>query len=99
MIERLETAGLTLKEPKAAAGGGKLEGQTYVITGTLPTLSRAEATAHIEGAGGRVGSSISKKTTALVAGDDAGSKLEKAKELGVEVIDEAELVKRVRGEK
>jgi DNA ligase (NAD+) len=95
LVERLEQAGLTLKEPKAAAGGGKLEGQTYVITGTLPTLSRAEATAHIEGAGGRVGSSISKKTTALVAGDDAGSKLEKAKELGVEVIDEAELLRRV----
>ncbi|HEV7785494.1 MAG TPA: NAD-dependent DNA ligase LigA, partial [Thermoanaerobaculia bacterium] len=95
LVERLEQAGLTLKEPKAAAGGGKLEGQTYVITGTLPTLSRAEATAHIEGAGGRVGSSISKKTTALVAGDDAGSKLEKAKELEVEVIDEAELLRRV----
>jgi DNA ligase (NAD+) len=95
LVERLEQAGLTLKEPKAAAGGGKLEGKTFVITGTLPNLSRSEATARIEEAGGRVGSSISKKTTALVAGDDAGSKLEKAKELGVEVIDEAELLRRV----
>jgi DNA ligase (NAD+) len=95
LVERLEQAGLTLKEPKAAAGGGRLEGQTYVVTGTLPNLSRARATELIEEAGGRVGGSISKKTTALVAGDDAGSKLEKAKELGVEVIDEGELLRRV----
>jgi DNA ligase (NAD+) len=99
LVERLDTAGLTLKEPKAAAGGGRLEGQTYVITGTLPTLSRADATSLIEEAGGRVAGSISKKTTALVAGDDAGSKLEKAKELGVEVIDEAELLRRVGKDK
>ena len=65
-----------------------------MITGTLPTLSRARATELIEEAGGRVAGSISKKTTALVAGEDAGSKLEKAKELGVEVIDEAELLTR-----
>jgi DNA ligase (NAD+) len=97
LVERLEQAGLTLKEPKASAGSGKLEGQTYVITGTLPNLSRAEATARIEEAGGRVASSISKKTTALVAGEDAGSKLEKAKSLEVEVIDEAELLRRVGG--
>jgi DNA ligase (NAD+) len=95
LVERLEKAGLTLKEPKASAVGGVLEGQTYVITGTLPTLSRAEATSLIEEAGGRVSGSISKKTTALIAGEDAGSKLEKAKELGVEVIDEAELLRRV----
>jgi DNA ligase (NAD+) len=95
LVERLEQAGLTLKEPKAAAGGGKLEGQTFVITGTLPSLSRSRATELIEEAGGRVAGSISKKTTALVAGDDAGSKLEKAKELGVEVIDEEELKRRV----
>ncbi len=95
LVERLDKAGLMLKESKAAAGSGRLEGQTYVITGTLPTLSRAEATALIEEAGGRVSGSISKKTTALVAGADAGSKLEKAKELGVEVIDEDTLKSRV----
>jgi DNA ligase (NAD+) len=95
LVERLEKAGLTLKEPKASAGGGILEGQTYVITGTLPNLSRARATELIEEAGGRVSGSISKKTTALVAGEDAGSKMEKAKELGVEVIDEATLLRRV----
>jgi DNA ligase (NAD+) len=100
LVERLEQAGLTLKEPKAAAGSGRLEGQTYVITGTLPNLSRAEATARIEEAGGRVASSISKKTMALVAGDDAGSKLDKAKELGVEVINEEQLLERLKsGEK
>ncbi|MGH7509254.1 MAG: NAD-dependent DNA ligase LigA [Gemmatimonadales bacterium] len=95
LIERLEKAGLTLSEPRAAGGGGSLEGQTYVITGTLPNLSRARATELIEEAGGRVAGSISKKTTALVAGEDAGSKLEKAKELGVEVIDEDTLLRRV----
>jgi DNA ligase (NAD+) len=99
LVERLEKAGLTLKEPKAAAGGGVLEGQTYVITGTLPNLSRSQATELIEEAGGRVSGSISKKTTALVAGEDAGSKLEKAKSLGVEVIDEAELLRRVKRER
>jgi DNA ligase (NAD+) len=96
LVERLGQAGLTLKEPKAPAGGGRLEGQTYVITGTLPTLSRSEASSLIEEAGGRVAGSISKKTTALVAGEEAGSKLEKAKELGVEVIDEKELLRRVK---
>jgi DNA ligase (NAD+) len=96
LVERLDQAGLTLKEPKAAAGSGRLEGQTYVITGTLPTLSRVEATSLIEEAGGRVSGSISKKTTALVAGEDAGSKLEKAKSLGVEIIDEDMLMDRVR---
>jgi DNA ligase (NAD+) len=95
LIERLEQAGLTLKEPRAAAGSGSLEGQTYVITGTLPNLSRARATELIEEAGGRVAGSISKKTTALVAGEDAGSKLEKAKSLGVAVIDEATLLRRL----
>jgi DNA ligase (NAD+) len=95
LIERLEQAGLTLTEPRAAGGSGSLEGQTYVLTGTLPTLSRTRATELIEEAGGRVASSISKKTTALVAGEDAGSKLDKAKSLGVQVIDEAELLRRV----
>jgi DNA ligase (NAD+) len=99
LVERLEKAGLTLTEPRAAGRNGKLEGQTYVITGTLPDLSRARATELIEEAGGRVAGSISKKTTALVAGEDAGSKLEKAKELGVEVIDEAELLRRVGAER
>jgi DNA ligase (NAD+) len=95
LLERLKAAGLNQIEPTAASSDGALSGKTYVITGTLPSLSRTQATSLIEGAGGRVAGSVSKKTDALVAGDDAGSKLEKAKELGVEVIDEAELLKRV----
>ncbi|HTC24671.1 MAG TPA: NAD-dependent DNA ligase LigA [Gemmatimonadales bacterium] len=95
LIERLRKAGLTFKEPAAVQEGGPLSGKTYVLTGTLPTLSRGEATALIERAGGRVAGSVSKKTDAVIAGDEAGGKLEKAKELGVEVINEAELRRRV----
>ena len=65
-----------------------------VLTGSLPTLSRTDAAALVEAAGGRITSSVSKKTTFVVAGEDAGSKLEKALELGIEVIEEAELLRR-----
>ncbi|HEU5042280.1 MAG TPA: NAD-dependent DNA ligase LigA [Gemmatimonadales bacterium] len=95
LVRRLEQAGVSMTEPRAAAAGGALEGKTYVLTGTLPTLSRSQATELIESAGGRVAGSVSRKTDAVVAGDDAGSKLEKARTLGVEVIDEAELLSRV----
>jgi DNA ligase (NAD+) len=95
LIERLRKNGLEFSEPRAASADGPLLGKTYVLTGTLPTLSRGQATELVEGAGGRVAGSVSKKTDAVVAGDDAGGKLEKAKTLGVEVIDEAELLRRV----
>jgi DNA ligase (NAD+) len=95
LIQRLEQSGLNFAEPRAAGGDGSLSGKTYVLTGTLPTLSRTRATELIEAAGGRVAGSVSKKTDAVVAGEDAGSKLEKAKSLGVEVIDESELLRRV----
>ncbi|HEU4526061.1 MAG TPA: NAD-dependent DNA ligase LigA [Gemmatimonadales bacterium] len=95
LIGRLERSGLGFTEPGAAGGDGALTGKTYVLTGTLARLSRAEATALIEAAGGRVAGSVSKKTDAVVAGEEAGSKLEKAKELGVEVIGEDELLRRV----
>jgi len=99
LIARLSRAGLTLVEPDAAGGdGGPLAGQTYVITGTLPTLSRKAATELITGAGGHVASTVSKQTQAVVAGGDAGSKLDRAKALGVPVIDEGELLRRVRPE-
>jgi DNA ligase (NAD+) len=68
-----------------------LAGKTLVLTGTLPTLRREEAAAMIESAGGRVAGNVSKKTHFVVAGAEAGSKLEKARSLGVPVIDEAEL--------
>ena len=96
LVDDLARLGLTTSEPQTSVREGPLLGKSYVITGTLPTLSRAEATRLIEEAGGRVAGSVSKKTDALVAGDDAGGKLDKAKSLGVEVIDEAELLRRVR---
>ena len=96
LIKRLEELHLNMKEPAAAQTTGPLDGHVYVITGTLPSLSRARAAELIEGAGGHVTDSVSKKTTAVVVGADAGSKLEKAKALGIAVIDEAELLRRAR---
>jgi DNA ligase (NAD+) len=95
LVEKLRSHGVNFSEPRAVVAGGPLSGMTAVITGTLPTLSRAKATAVIEAAGGRVTGSVSKSTSFLVAGEEAGSKLEKAKSLGVEVIDEPELLRRV----
>jgi DNA ligase (NAD+) len=94
LVERLAEAGVNLVEPLAVAAGGALAGKTYVLTGTLPTLSRGQAAELIERAGGRVAGSVSKKTDAVVAGDEAGGKLEKAKALEIEIIDEAELLRR-----
>lgn len=95
LVRALADLGLTLSESSAPSGEGPLQGKTYVVTGTLPGLSRTQATKLIEDAGGRVAGSVSKKTDALLAGADAGSKLEKAKELGIEIIDESELLRRV----
>jgi DNA ligase (NAD+) len=81
--------------PKKAGGSAPLAGLTVVLTGTFPNLSRSEATRLIEENGGKTASSVSKKTSLVVAGSDAGSKLDKAQELGVEVIDEAELLRRI----
>ena len=66
------------------------EGMTFVLTGTLPTYSRKEASNIIESLGGKVSSSVSKKTTYILAGESAGSKLEKAKELGIKILNEEE---------
>ncbi len=96
LIDRLHQAGVSMVEPRAAATGGTLVGKTYVLTGTLPNLSRSQAGELIERAGGRLAGSVSKRTDAVVAGNDAGGKLEKARALGVEVIDETELLRRVR---
>jgi len=96
LVKRLDELGLKMEEPITAESKGPLAGQTYVVTGTLPSLSRAKAAELIEAAGGHVADSVSKKTTALVVGADAGSKLERAKALGIPVIDEAELLRRAR---
>jgi DNA ligase (NAD+) len=95
LIEKLRDAGVNLRgEPrKKAAAGGKLAGKTFVLTGTLSGMTRDEATALIVEAGGKASGSVSKKTDYVVAGDAAGSKLTKAEQLGVKIIDEAGLRK------
>jgi len=90
LVKRLEASGLMFKGVKKQRGT-KLAGKTFVLTGTLSKFTRDEAKKLIEDAGGRVLGSVSKKTDYVVAGTDAGSKLEKAKELGVAVIDEGEM--------
>ncbi|HEU4747430.1 MAG TPA: NAD-dependent DNA ligase LigA [Gemmatimonadaceae bacterium] len=96
LVHKLRSAGVNFIEPRAVVAGGPLSGMTVVLTGTLPTLTRAKATALIEAAGGRLTGSVSKSTNLVVAGEQAGSKLEKAKSLGVEIIDEADLLRRTR---
>lgn len=91
LVEKLRKEGFSFRYA-VTRKSGKLDGLTFVLTGTLPGLSREDAKARIEGAGGKVGGSVSRKTRYVVAGEDAGSKLDKARELGVEVIDEAKLL-------
>ena len=79
----------------AESGEGAFSGLTVVITGTLPTLSRDEAKNQVIAAGGKVVGSVSSKTDVLLAGEKAGSKLKKATDLGIEVIDEDELLRRI----
>jgi DNA ligase (NAD+) len=96
-IGRLERHGLKMEEEgPAAPAEGPLAGKTLVLTGTLPNLTREDATQRIEAAGGKVTGSVSKKTDYLVAGADAGSKLTKAQELGTEILDEDGLLELLR---
>ena len=90
LVKRLEAAGLSFTGQKKERGT-TLAGKTFVLTGTLPRYSRDEARKLVEDAGGKVVGSVSKKTDYVVAGDEAGSKLDKAKELGVAVIGEKEM--------
>ena len=92
LVERLRKLGLRFHHAKAERKAGALEGMVFVLTGALPHMTREEAKARIEAAGGKVTGSVSKKTSFVVAGAEAGSKLAKARELGVPVIDEAGLL-------
>jgi DNA ligase (NAD+) len=96
LVERLRQAGLQFEHTKKRTAG-TLAGKTFVLTGTLPMWSREEAKERIEAAGGKVSGSVSKKTSFVVAGAEAGSKLDKARELGVPVLDEDTLRKMVGG--
>ncbi|HVX65773.1 MAG TPA: NAD-dependent DNA ligase LigA [Bryobacteraceae bacterium] len=93
LVEGLRKAGLRFEYRQARKKAGPLQGLTFVLTGTLPNLSREEAKTRIEAAGGKVTGSVSKKTNYVVAGEDAGSKLGKARNLGIPVIDEDRLLK------
>lgn len=95
LLERLVASGLRTDEPRKQEVSSVFKGLTVVITGTLPTVSRSEAKEMIQSAGGKVTDSVSKATSLLVAGAEAGSKLEKAQALGTEIIDEAELLRRL----
>jgi DNA ligase (NAD+) len=96
LIDRLRAAGLRMEVPPeervARAAPGPLKGRTYVITGTLESMTREAATEAIEKLGGKVAGSVSKKTTAVIVGADAGSKAVKARDLGVPILDEAGLI-------
>jgi DNA ligase (NAD+) len=92
LIDKLAAAGVNMQSLQPAVdvnAPGRLAGKTFVLTGTLPTLSREEATRLIEELGGKVSGSVSKKTSYVVAGEDAGSKLQKAQQLGIPILDEA----------
>ncbi|HEY0305595.1 MAG TPA: NAD-dependent DNA ligase LigA [Longimicrobiales bacterium] len=93
VIKRLAEAGVNMEEQVEALTDSKFSGLSFVITGTLPTMSRKEASTFVESRGGRVSSSVSKSTDFVVVGDDPGSKFEKAKQLGVRILDEAGLRK------
>ena len=91
LLQRLKELGVNMRSHQEPVGNALL-GKTFVITGTLPTMSRNEAKALIESEGGKVSGSVSKKTTYLLAGEDAGSKLTKAQELGIPILSQQELL-------
>ncbi len=97
-VQKLKDAGVNTLYTEQGDSGTALEGMTIVVTGTLPTLGRKEATELIEKNGGKASGSVSKKTTYVLAGEAAGSKLTKANELGIPVIDETEFLRMIEGE-
>ena len=95
MVDKFKEYGLNTIEPNSVIDN-RFEGMTFVLTGTLPTYTRQEAAAIIESMGGKTSSSVSKKTSIVLAGEEAGSKLDKANALGVRVIDEAEFMEMIK---
>jgi DNA ligase (NAD+) len=95
LIDQLRASGIHWEEGEPEQSNDLLAGKTFVLTGTLPTLSRDDASAMIEAAGGKVAGSVSKKTSYVVAGEEAGSKLTRAEELGVAILDEEQFLKLV----
>ena len=93
MLRKMETAGVVALQPAGSSAEQVFEGKIFVLTGTLPTLSREQARAMIKDRGGKVSGSVSKKTDFVLAGEEAGSKLDDAKNLEVKVIDEGEFLK------
>jgi DNA ligase (NAD+) len=98
LVDRLRDAGLQFEYKAARPKGGPLQGLTFVLTGALPNLSRDDAKKLIETAGGKVASAVSRKTSYVVAGEEAGSKLDKARELGIRVVSEEELLDLIKAE-
>ena len=96
LIKRLEEYGVNMTYSKKTAIDERFSGMTFVLTGTLPTMKRNDAKKLIESFGGKVSGSVSKKTDFVVAGEDAGSKLTKAQELGIEILSEADLIDRTK---
>ncbi len=96
LIEKLKNAGVNMKYSKETVSDNRFLGMTFVLTGILPTMKRDDAKKLIESFGGRVSGSVSKKTTFVVAGEDAGSKLIKAQELGIEILSEKDLIDRTK---
>lgn len=96
LIAKLKASGVEMTYTKQTSGDDRFAGLTFVLTGTLPTMKRDEAKALIESFGGKVSGSVSKKTNYVVAGEDAGSKLTKAQELGIAVLSEAELLEKTQ---
>ena len=94
MVDKLIEYGLNTIEPNNVTDN-RFEGMTFVLTGTLPTYTRQEAAAIIESMGGKTSSSVSKKTSIVLAGEEAGSKLTKAQDLGIKIISEEEFLKMV----
>jgi len=96
LIGRLREAGVVMTYEKQSTGDDRFAGLTFVLTGTLPTMKRDEAQKLIESFGGKVSGSVSKKTSFVVAGEEAGSKLVKAQELGIEILSEADLIEKTK---